>query len=154
MQDTVVSLIQAVVIAVLSALVTVKFALRRFYSEKWWEQKLAAYNRIIEALFQMKLYADEQLRAYQEQREISTEWEAELSAHWRNGRREIARAATIGAFVISPAASACIDKLLANLDSSGGEGGWVQTLYEDASSLDHALTEMRGLARKHLEVPR
>jgi protoheme ferro-lyase len=152
MQDAVVSFCLAVLVAVISALITVNLALKRFYSEKWWEQKLAAYTRIIEALFQMKLYSDEQLHAYHEQRDISPEREAELTELWRNGRREIARTATIGAFIISPAASASVEKLLEDLTASGSDGGGVQVLYEEAAALDQCLNQMRELARRHLNV--
>jgi hypothetical protein len=49
-----VDLVQGIVVAITTSLIAVKLALRRFYSEKWWEQKLSAYTRIIEALSQMK----------------------------------------------------------------------------------------------------
>ncbi len=40
-----------VVIAVVTALVTVRLSLRQFRSERWWEKKEDSYSRIISALF-------------------------------------------------------------------------------------------------------
>lgn len=144
--------VQAVVIAVISSLIAVKLALRRFYSEKWWEQKLAAYTRIIEALSQMKLYADEDLRAYEERRELSAERRSELTAQWRNGQREVEKAVAIGAFVISPEATACAEAMLRSLAEAGENGGWEQAVYEEAAALDRCMKQMRELAREHLRV--
>ena len=53
--------VSAIVIAVISARVTVHFALKRFYSEKWWERKTEAYTAIIEALHHVRNYADTNL---------------------------------------------------------------------------------------------
>ena len=52
------NLVVGLVIAVVSARVTVHFALKRFYSEKWWERKAEAYSSIIEALHHIRNYAD------------------------------------------------------------------------------------------------
>jgi ABC-type uncharacterized transport system YnjBCD permease subunit len=52
------SFLASMVIAVVTARLTVRLALRRFYAEKSWERKSAAYASIIEALHHVKNHAD------------------------------------------------------------------------------------------------
>lgn len=48
------SLVVPVITGVAAAGYTAYFALNRFYREKWWEKKHAAYNQLIEKLFELK----------------------------------------------------------------------------------------------------
>lgn len=53
------SLVVPIVTGVAAAGYTAYFALSRFYREKWWEKKHAAYNQLIDKLFELKdLYAN------------------------------------------------------------------------------------------------
>lgn len=143
-----------IVVAVVSAFVTVELTLRRFYRERWWDQKLTMYTRIIDALFQLKLYADEQVYAYDAQREISDEREDELRQHWRSGQHEIKRAAATGAFVISDEASASLSRLIEDLRSSYEEEHWYVRIRSYQAATDQCLAELRELAKVDLQVSR
>ena len=46
-----------VVIAAISSWITVQLSLRRFRTERWWERKAEAYERIIGALHDSKVFA-------------------------------------------------------------------------------------------------
>lgn len=59
----VVNLLVGVPVALLTSWLTVKFALRRFQSEKWFERRVDAYTKVIEALHFMKHCTERQLRA-------------------------------------------------------------------------------------------
>lgn len=48
------TLIVPIVTGVVAAGFTAYFALNRFYREKWWEKKHAAYNQLIDKLFELK----------------------------------------------------------------------------------------------------
>ena len=48
------SLVVPITTGVVAAGVTAFFALNRFYREKWWEKKHAAYNQLIDKLFEIK----------------------------------------------------------------------------------------------------
>src|SRR6266536_1374619 len=52
------AILPGLVIAVVTAIITVRLALRRFYSERWWERKAQAYSDILEALYISQAYAD------------------------------------------------------------------------------------------------
>lgn len=103
--DFLATLASQVVVAALTAFITVKLALRRFYSEKWWERKLAAYTTVIEALSHILNFIDREAESYFRGEELSEERQAELATLSHKGRDELARAASLGTFLISQQAS-------------------------------------------------
>ena len=74
--------------AVVTSITTVWLSLRRFYSEKWWERKVAAYTAIIKSLHHMKRDIEENMSAEERGRELSEERKAELAKSiGKDGRR-------------------------------------------------------------------
>lgn len=55
----------------LIAFFTVRFSLRKFRSERLWERKVLAYERIIQALHVYKMCSEVELRAAQQGRGLS-----------------------------------------------------------------------------------
>ena len=78
------TLIGPLIIGVSAAGFTAYFALNRFYYEKWWEKKHAAYNQLLDKLFELKdLYNHasnfsememEADRGYRDQPKGSVDW--------------------------------------------------------------------------------
>jgi len=66
-----VNLLVGVPVALLTSWLTVKFAFRRFQSEKWFERRVDVYTKVIEALHFMKHCTERQRRA--EERGTDTE---------------------------------------------------------------------------------
>jgi len=62
------NLIGAVLIAIVSAWVTVWLAFRRFRTEKWWERRADAYALIMDSLHHMKRVIQDDLTAIEEQK--------------------------------------------------------------------------------------
>ncbi|MFM4862632.1 hypothetical protein [Aeromonas media] len=54
----VLELVSSVVIAIPVSFLSVKFALRKFKSEKWWDKKLQCYSDISDYLSRIIIYAD------------------------------------------------------------------------------------------------
>jgi hypothetical protein len=71
--DVVLALSTGILIAAVSAWITVQLSLRRFRTERWWERKVEAYERIIGALHDAKAFADTHLHAGLEQRDVPDE---------------------------------------------------------------------------------
>ena len=59
------------------------FGLRRFYREKVWERKAAAYTAIFEALHGMEQWYSKHLDAYFDQREVAPEDNEKLTASFK-----------------------------------------------------------------------
>ncbi len=73
------NLVIGIVVAIVSARVTVSLALRRFYAEKWWERKWEAYTGIINALHHMKNYDDHHLAFAEHSIDLPEEANVELT---------------------------------------------------------------------------
>ncbi len=80
-----INLLAGVPVALLTAWLTVKFALRRFQSEKWFERRVDAYTKVIEALHFMKHCTERQLRAAECGTDIPKDIEEELVTSYRKG---------------------------------------------------------------------
>jgi len=54
-------LLPGLLIAVVTAIVTIHLSIKRFHSERWWERKADSYSRIVESLHQMKAWCEDQM---------------------------------------------------------------------------------------------
>lgn len=147
-----INLISGIPIAALSAWLAVRFALKRFQSEKWFERRLEAYTRVIEALHYMKHCTDRQLRAAQRGYEIPEQDEAELVSTYRKGLADIRRLTDMGALIFSAEAVAILEALNDDLAvTSDEQSGW-ENLEEEGAAIDKCLLEIRGIAKRDLNA--
>ena len=72
-------LASAIFVSVVTAVLTVQLALRRFYSEKWWERRSDAYSEIIKALHQVREHADTNLQFALRDKDLPEEGDARLT---------------------------------------------------------------------------
>lgn len=146
------TLITGIVVAVISARVTVKYALRRFYSEKWWERKMDAYTSIIEALHHVRNYADTNLQFSQRGKCVPEEGEKELTEKLQNAMGELRKQWDIGNFIISDEAVAALNTLMRGLENSTKTGTWITHLILKLDAVDKCLSSMRTIARMDLNL--
>src|SRR5438094_5124193 len=66
MPGFVTTVLSGLFIAAVTSILTVRLALWRFHSEKWWERKAELYSRLMEALFDMHSYNRQWLEDYEE----------------------------------------------------------------------------------------
>jgi len=60
----------------LAAFLTAKFALGRFYKEKWWEKRAIAFNDLVSSVYELKNVYQSELDAYYEFRDEGKESES------------------------------------------------------------------------------
>lgn len=113
-------------IALLSAWITVKLSQRKFRSERMWDRKVLAYERVIEAFHKSKKFSSEHLDAEYDDREVSEDRDKELRHLAKEARDEISRATDIGSFTLSLHALA----LLADYQRESEEEDHIQTWME------------------------
>lgn len=99
-------LLIGIVIAALSAWITVQLSLRKFRTERWWELKVESYQKVIEALHFAKTYPDKYLDATMEGRSLPEERQNELFNQAKKGADEIDKAIDVGEFTLSEKALA------------------------------------------------
>ena len=146
------SIISGIIIAVVSAMVTVRLSLHRFHSERWWEKKVVAYTTIIEALTHMQLYLKEQNEQEAGERQRDPQRETELSARSNQGRDELYRAACVGAFLISSEVSAAIERCLGLLHTAQEADNYWEYVDAEAAAVDECLQQVTKLAKRDLKV--
>lgn len=146
------TLITGIVVAVVSALVTVRFALKRFHSEKWWERKAEAYGAIIEALHHVRNYADTHLAFLARGKELPEAGDEELTHKLQDAMAELRKRYDIGNFVISTEAVVAMNTLMKELDASTKNVTWDTHLVLKLEAVDKCLASMRALARTDLQL--
>lgn len=72
-------LITGGVAAGIAAAITAKFAINRFYREKWWERKYQAYNLLVESLIEIKYIYDNASHHFQKVHEKEKNVECTIS---------------------------------------------------------------------------
>lgn len=100
--DAIIQILVGIVIAAVTSLITVRLSREKFRSERWWEKKISAYERVIDAFHFDKKFSAEHLEA--EDRELPKDREKELEKHAEQARDEMRRASDIGSFLLSPKA--------------------------------------------------
>ncbi len=139
------------VTAVGASFFTAKFALRRFYSEKWWEKKYEGYSSILESLHYIARDFHGEWDAATRGREIPDDRKDELSAKFRAAKDELAKRMDVGQFVISDAAVAVLATFQKELGTANTTEGWPPYIDECLVATDKALQQMRTIAKRDLE---
>ncbi|HML08871.1 MAG TPA: hypothetical protein VK430_12200 [Xanthobacteraceae bacterium] len=67
----------SLLVAVITAWLTVWLSLRRFYREKWWEAKMRAYTDVIQALHHVKRDLEITINAEQRGQDRETDYQKE-----------------------------------------------------------------------------
>lgn len=91
----------AILIAAASSWITIQLSLRQFRAEKWWERKMDAYTRVIEALHDSKAFSARSLEAASRGRDLPAGKENDLRRRAVAANDEILRATDVGGFLLS-----------------------------------------------------
>ena len=82
---------------------SVKFALRKFITEKWWERKAEAYEKVISAVYYSFRYYDEELHALSGGAKTDKVTMDEILDRSKKGDQDIVEAMTMGTLKLSQA---------------------------------------------------
>lgn len=146
------SLLTACITAPLTAWLTYQFAVRRFYSEKIWERKAAAYTAIFDALHDLRKWFGEHQDALEEDRQIPKDEQTKLAADSREAKARLARELDRENWLLPPACDERLARMRRELDYSTTD--WVLYLQIGWNATDSALKDMHALARDNLEIDR
>lgn len=138
--------------AIIASFFMSRFALRRFYSEKWWEKKAEAYSAILESLHYMKRDFDEEITAAMREHDIPDDRKAELRAKHDEARDEMAKRTDIGEFVLSDEAVAELSDFRKALARAGGAtNSWTVYIGDSQEAIRSTLKRMRRIAKVDLK---
>lgn len=140
-------------VGLITARVTVRYALRRFYAEKWWERKNAAYTAIIEAIHHIGEHADNNFEALRRDVEIPKDIEEDLTRKMREATAQLRLHRDVGSLVISQEATNRVNKLLSELEASATPGTtWLDHLLARINAVGECLTDVRRIACADLRL--
>jgi hypothetical protein len=160
MPELLTNLVLAIASAIVSALITVHLALKRFRAERWWERKADAYSAIIEALHHMKRGIGDDLRGIEQNRPPpDDERDKELTARYAKASDEVHKAADLGSFLLSDQASEALKELMDGLRQAH-EDALVDGMYPDAyiglsgqlKAIEKCLAKLPQIAKRDLSV--
>ena len=148
--EIILSSIPGLIVATIGTLLSVNLALRRFYSEKWWERKAEAYSRIVEELYHVMNNLDTYLSHFEHSREFPEDKKIELQQRANEAYKEIYKAESIGAFIISDE----VAQTLSDMRSKEKILSFDDSIYGliDARSkiVSECLNQIKELAKKEL----
>ena len=126
----------ALVIALISAWITVQLSQKKFRVERLWDRKVIAYERVIEAFYKSKRFSSEHLAAEMSNCEVPDERDKELRALAKEAHEEIRRTAEIGSFTLSPAALG----LISQYEKESADPEWI-TMWQEHLEHDYTVTD-------------
>jgi hypothetical protein len=153
------NLVTSLLVAVLTALLTVSLALRRFRAERWWERKANAYSSILNALHVIKRAIEDDLRYFENpNRRPDEDRERRLADQYRAALDEIYRAVDTSSFLLAPKAADALNELTLafekpeNQAHREGRPPLPDDFSAQINAIDECLKELPGIAKQDLSI--
>jgi hypothetical protein len=147
-----IGLASAIIASVITAIVSVQLALRRFRAEKYWELRAQAYTKIVEAIHDASVSASENLEASIDGRELSADRKNELQDRSRDGTDRILRALDTGALLLPSEAIDRLRQYLRDSDTARAATDWNEFLSIETSAAQSCLQDITKIARRDLKI--
>jgi ABC-type amino acid transport system permease subunit len=146
------TIVMSLIVAIVSAYLTTRFALGRFYSEKWWERRAAAYLSIIESTHHVREHADTNLTFLRRSRDLPPDGEKRLEEEMKSAMAELRKQRDIGQLLLSENAIELVNHLFDGLDHSTKVNTWLEHLERKMIAIDTFLPAFSQIARRDLKV--
>jgi hypothetical protein len=140
------------VTGIVTALVSVRLALRRFRSERLWDRKMQAYSSLFDALYHVKAYTERVVDQLEVHREIDSEHMKDVSDRSVAGYREIRKAVVVGTFILGPEAVTRLEKLERTLDDPHHNDDLYEEVSADLKAVTSAIDDLRPIAKRDLQA--
>jgi len=140
----------AIIIAVTSSYFTTQFALGKFYSEKWWEEKNKFYSEIVNLLNDLIRYCEVKKEDCGNGTKLIPELEIELREKHLKAYMEMKRVTTIASFTISKEAEIILTNLRDRPKLKYEENPICDLYEDDYKFYNKALTDIIRVAKKDL----
>ena len=145
------NMFSSIVVAVVATFLTFQLSIRKFRSERWWELKIVAYQRIIEALHYSKEFSNRFIEVEEGERTITDEEEKKLREKSRKANEEILKTIDIGIFLFSDEAIERLKQYEKDSYESSKQEFWSDYLNHDWDVTNSCLVDLIKLAKKDLE---
>lgn len=145
-------ILPGVIIAIITAILTVHLSIRRFHEEKWWEKKQEMYSSLLETLHHLKNYAAEHYKNQFEPDYLTAEKSEELTKEWKKFSRHFLKLKDLASFHLSNESVAILDKYQKKKE----EASKSETIYDliemDLAAATECLEQLKKAAKRDLKV--
>jgi hypothetical protein len=141
-----------VISSFVGAWLAAQFALSRFYREKVWERKTAAYTAIFEALHDMDRWFDEHIDELAHNRELSTERAAQLRTDSLAADQLLDRRLAAETWLIPDPIRERIQDGLLELRRASYTTDWAEHLVNGSRALQSLTSDLRRSVRRDLHL--
>lgn len=140
------------VIAVITAILSVRLSLRRFRSEKVWEQRLSAYVEVLAALNEMLAVVSMQIRFEEAGRELSKERDTELRARHKAARQGFDRVFAVSRLLLPDSVSNGLREAQEELEGAREYETYYESLDAEYGALKTAIDVVTKAGRTDLQI--
>lgn len=126
------------------------FALRRFYRERIWERKAAAYTAIFKALHEMARWYDEHYEAEIEKYEIDQDELDELRQSYAQAQRALGRRIASETWLLPDQCVQMMSDLVRTLKYRGEN--WQEHLEVGSVAIQSTVDRLRPIVREELRI--
>lgn len=151
MQGILVALIPALIVSTITAFFAARFALSKFYSQRWWEKKAEAYSNILEQLSYLQYYFGVWFNNCLHIGELSSNKKNELAGEYSKIFESLKRSSAMGSFIISDDASVTLENLLRDLESRSISEDWARYFDDCYGIVKDSISLLREYAKKDLK---
>lgn len=99
-KNSLLNLVISLIVSIFTAYLTVQFSIKKFRTERWWEEKVKVYNQILESLAHIRRFNYEIYNAEENGKSIPKSLGNELAKKAATGLNEIKRIEATGALII------------------------------------------------------
>jgi len=131
---------------------SIRYALGKFVTEKWWERKAEAYESVISATYQSFRYFDEHLHAAQSGTDVDAGVQADIKRNSEIGDDAITEALIIGKLKLSKEFHQRLKKLQVELTEAGKTVNWTEYLDDSYVAYTACLEDLERIAKIDLGI--
>jgi len=147
------SAVPGVLVGLTTAYVSVRWALRRFRAERWFDRKAEAYSSLFLALADIEHHCTVHLRQIEEGTKYDPAYLDRLGELARSGFAEVRKAAAMGEFLFGPESAKRLQKLERDINEVSAERDIHDTLSNQYHAASSALRDLRPLAKGDVAHP-
>jgi len=134
----------------LASWLTVRLALQKFYTQKWWERKAQAYSEIIGSLAKKRTCFDRWWDEELGHKEIVVEARKKVDEEYASAKRVIEDTAAVGSFIVSEEAAEVLRFSLTELQKENMKEDWLKDRDRQHGKVINCITRLREIAKREL----
>lgn len=145
------NIVPALVIAILTSIITVRLSIKQFYTQKWWEKKADTYSKIIEELSYLQFYFGELFDEGIQIKHISEEEREDLYKRHKNSKQLIFKSFASGAYIISNKSIKALERLIKALEEEKTNCHFTDNYDRWYGATKECIQEIREEAKRDLK---